>query len=192
MQRIGRRYADCTLDSFEVSRERGVAPKQRAILARLKAFVGLIDQEVSIGRNLALFGPVGTGKDHLLACAMRAACQAGFDVEWVNGMDLFGAVRDQMDTEQSEARLLSQWIGPAVLAISDPLPPWGALTPFQAATLFRIVDRRYRDRKPIWITGNFKDGAEAEERIGIQAIDRIRDGALDLLCDWPSYRRSAE
>lgn len=192
MQRIGRRYADVTLDSFELSRERGVAPKQRAVIARMKSFVGLIEQEITIGRNLTLFGPVGTGKDHLLACAMRAACQAGFDVEWVNGMDLFGAVRDQIDTEQSEARLLSQWIGPSVLAISDPLPPWGPLTPFQAATLFRIVDRRYRDRKPVWITGNFKDGAEAEDRVGAQAIDRIRDGALCLSCDWPSYRRAAE
>lgn len=189
---MGRRYADCRLDNFELTENRLHRPKQREVVGRIQGVVDAVDAEIDAGRNVALFGPVGTGKDHLLAAMVRAACMAGRSVEWVNGVDLFGDVRDAIDSEKAEAHLLSQWTAPDVLAISDPLPPWGPLTPFQAQILFRIVDRRYRDRKPVWITANFADGKEAGERLGVQVVDRIRDGAVQLYCAWPSYRRAQD
>jgi hypothetical protein len=52
------------------------------------------------------------------------------------------------------------------------------------------VDYRYSHRKPIWLTLNVADGAEAELRMGAQTVDRLRDGALVLFCNWPSYRKA--
>ncbi len=190
---MGRRYAECTLAGFEIAKDKATSQKQRFAIDRLTRFCGDIDGEIEAGRNVVLFGPVGTGKDHLLAALMRVACKSGASVEWVNGMDLFGDLRDRIDSAnaESEARALSRWTSPDVLAISDPLPPWGPLTPYQSQMLFRLVDRRYRDRKPIWITANFADGKEASERIGVQVLDRIKDGAVELYCAWPSYRKAS-
>lgn len=192
MSRIGPRYAECSLDSFDIYTERKAAAAQRVVIAKLRKMEADLPTVIEAGQNLAIFGPVGTGKDHMLAAMARKACLSGYPVEWVNGMDMFGEVRDRMDTTESEGRLLLKWTQPAVLAISDPIPPWGSLTEFQVQTLFRVVDRRYRDRKPVWITANFQDGAEAASKIGLQVIDRIKDGAIQVYCNWPSYRAVAE
>ncbi len=38
---------------------------------------------------------------------------------------------------------------------------------------------------------NVSSGEEAEKRIGAQIVDRLRDGALSIVCNWPSHRKSA-
>jgi DNA replication protein DnaC len=79
---------------------------------------------------------------------------------------------------------------PNVLAISDPTPPLGELSDYQRSMLFRVVDRRYRDLRPTWVTINAADSAEAERKIAPNIIDRLAHGALVLRCNWPSYRRA--
>ncbi len=135
-----------------------------------------------------LFGPKGTGKDHLLVALCRAAIVAGKYVLWQNGMDLFGDIRDRMDTADSERALINRLVAPDVLYLSDPVPPLGNLTEFQSSMMFRILDGRYSRRKPTWCSVNASKGAELESRMGPQNVDRLRDGALSIHCDWPSYR----
>ncbi len=56
--------------------------------------------------------------------------------------------------------------------------------------MFRIVDKRYRENRPTWLTLNVSSGAEAAERIGVQTYDRLRHSAMGLFCNWPSYRKA--
>jgi DNA replication protein DnaC len=182
---IGKRYADCTLDNFETT-----LPEQEQVLAKLRDYVSDIRANVDLCRGLVLFGPAGTGKDHLLVGAAKVAICAGVYVEWKNGRDLCGQFRDAIKGEsiRSEGGLLRDLEAPDVLILSDPVPPTGRLTESQGDVLFRLVDARYRAMKATWATLNVSGGNEADSRLGSQIVDRLRHDALALFCDWPSYR----
>lgn len=176
------RYRGCTLENFlcEDQHERLQAVEQmRQFIDRLPSSTGLL-----------LLGPPGTGKDHLMAAAIAAAVERKMRVAWRNGMDLFGEVRDRMSEEQDERTFVANLVRPDVLAISDPLPPFGDLTQFQAATLFRVIDGRYSRNKPTWATMNVASKKEAEQRLGSQIVDRLTHGAVVVKCNWESYRKA--
>lgn len=181
---VGKRYAGCTLDNFRADR-----PEQRDAVAKLREYVRDIKANVDRGRGLVLFGPAGTGKDHLLVGTAKEAISAGIGVAWRNGRDLFGAFRDAMDANTSERSLFRDLEAPDVLILSDPAPPTGRLTEYQGDVLFRLVDARYRELRPIWTTLNVAGGDEADSRIGAQIADRLRHDALAIFCDWPSHRK---
>lgn len=181
---VGRRYEGCRLATFEVTSE-----QQRSVLVSLADFAGNIGVEISAGRNVVLYGPRGTGKDHLLVALLRAAIADGWSVAWRDGQTLYSECRDLIGDEGSEANWFRRYTSPNVLAISDPTPPLGDLkSDWQLATLFRIVDRRYRDLKPTWVTLNAANAEEAQKRIAPNIIDRLTHDALVLRCNWPSYR----
>lgn len=183
MDGVGRRYEHTTLESFRTSTD-----DQRAAVSKVRKYLDHLQHHLLEGDGLLFYGPPGTGKDHLLVAAMRVAIQNEFQVQWVNGLELFGELRDRIDREQSEDEFIRRLSSPTILAISDPIPPWGALTQFQASILFRVVDRRYRDNKPIWTTLNVSGGTEMGERLGEQIRDRLRHRAVCVQCNWSSYR----
>jgi DNA replication protein DnaC len=88
--KLGRRYANARFVTFDATTE-----KQQKILAKAKAYAENMKDEVADGRNVVLFGPPGTGKDHLMVAMLRVAVQlSGLSVMWVNGLDLYGEIRD--------------------------------------------------------------------------------------------------
>lgn len=174
----GARYRGCTLEKFECRH-----PLQKSVLANVLDYVAADCPE-----NLILYGPVGTGKDHLAFAVCREAIRSGKTVRWINGQNWFGAVRDAMDTDKSEASLIAELVRPDLLCLSDPLPPVGALTQFQATMLYRLIDARYSRGVPTVCTLNVANDAEADDRIGVATWDRLCHGAYKLRCQWPSYR----
>lgn len=183
---VGPRYNACTFDTYQT-----VSPAQKAALDAVRAYAANIRQHVENGANLLLHGPVGTGKDHLLVSVAREVIAAGIDVHWINGRDAFGEFRDAMDSgEVTEAGLVKKLVTAPVLAISDPIPPSGALTQYQADILGRIVDGRYRAMRPTWSTLNVIDREEGNARLGAQILDRLRHGSVCVLCNWPSFRKA--
>lgn len=180
----GERYESCWLKNYAAESE-----AQQGAVETLTAYCREVAGRVSLGEGMLLFGPKGTGKDHLIVAVARAAIRAGKTVRWQNGMDLFGDVRDAIGNGDNEKSLISRLVSPDVLYLSDPLPPVGSLTEFQAAMLFRILDARYSRRKPTWVTVNVSSGTELDSRMGAQNGDRLRDGAIAIFCNWPSYRK---
>lgn len=186
--RLGRRYAEAKFDSFIAD-----SGPQRLVLEHARDYADKIAINLHEGRSVLLYGPPGTGKDHLATAIMRAAIlDAGATVEWCDGADFYGAMRDGIDGRQSESLLLSRFREPALLAISDPVPPLGAVeSSWQLSMLFRVVDRRYRDQKATLMTLNVATRTEAEQRLSPNIIDRLGHGALALNCNWSSFRRAA-
>lgn len=163
-------------------------------MEKVREYTRNLPATIGDGGGLILFGPKGTGKDHLaMAATQNAIMSHGIDVEWVNGMDLFGEFRDAMNSDGTTERdIINRYARHQVLYISDPVPPAGNLTEFQSAALFRILDARYSHKRPTWVTVNVTSAQELDARIGTQNGDRLRDGALAIFCNWASYRKAMQ
>jgi DNA replication protein DnaC len=164
--KLGRRYAPgrATLDSF-VCDHAG----QKAAVEAVRRFAAGIEPAVKDGRGLVLYGTVGTGKDHLLAALLYAAAGSGFSCSWVAGLELYGRVRDTFDNGRAEETAIGPHVLPDVLGISDPILPTnepGRPQAWRTETLYRILDRRYREVKPTWVTINAEDADDAKAKLG--------------------------
>lgn len=180
----GRRYRSCMLANYIVT-----CTEQEQQIAALRSYAERMADHLAVGYGVTLFGPVGTGKDHLAAALCRTAIlRHGKRTRWVDGMTLYGDLRTSFDGDGlNETEIVNQYRRCPVLAISDPLPPVGELTPFQASALFRIIDGRYSAQLPTIMTVNVAKG-EAEKRLGTAIVDRLRHSSLLIHCNWPSYR----
>lgn len=201
----GFRYARCAFTNFETRTN-----EQREALECVIQYANNLMGHVESGTNLIIFGPRGTGKDHLLAALMiNAIMDYGImnhrigitryygtdgrpDLNWTNGINFFSSLRDSFSrsSHETEKDWRSEYANPSILAISDPLPPVGPLTDFQKSALFSVLDSRYSHMRPTWITVNVADGAELDERMGPQNADRLRDGAIVVCCNWESFRKA--
>ncbi len=180
----GSRYEDCTLDNFHVT-----CDTQRAVVQTLRQYVADLPEMLADGVGLIFNGPPGTGKDHLMAAVMREAVNAGARLKWASGPALFARLRDSLDVDSStETEWIATLRSPTVLAISDPLPPTGGLTNYQAAMLYAAIDGRYNMQRSTWLTMNTGGKDDAAKRLTEPILDRLKHGSIVLLCDWPSYR----
>lgn len=188
IERRGRRYRNCKLANYEAK-----TAEQKSLLAKLSEYIDNMPNEVDEGRNIILFGPKGTGKDHCIMALARAAFMFGRSVAWRNGVALFSDLREAMsyDNPNSESGIANELTNAPVLWISDPVPPGGQLNEQQKAFFFRVIDARYSQMRPTWITVNVASGADAEQRLGAQSVDRLRECALQHFCNWKSRRGEA-
>lgn len=188
----GKRYAEASLFNFETETQ-----EQEALLDDVLRFASDITEHIEAGDNLLLFGSSGTGKDHLLAAIIcealrRQACHyipgpgIGRRLAWMSGHTMLKRFRDFAENETKVMRSLTE---PRVLAISDLLPASGPLTDFQAGKLLEVLDERYSEQRPTWVTCNVTDRQDLERRLGVQATDRLCEGGVHLFFSWPSYRR---
>lgn len=183
----GYRYAHCKLETFQTPRR-----DQLAVVEALIDYTGNIVDRRDTATGVVLYGPCGTGKDHLAFAIARAAVAAYMSVVWLNGQDWYGKIRDAMDDETPEASLINRIARPDFAFISDPLPPIGNLSQHQATMLYRAIEARYAARRPTVVTVNVATDDEADSRLGVPTWDRMCDGAWKIRCAWPSYRKPAK
>lgn len=184
----GERYRTCTFDTYECT-----LPKQTEAVSRLRDYASDSASRIAAGQNIILYGPKGSGKDHLAtALAKECGVWSLAEVHWVNGCDLLDLFHAEVTSRTS--RLFPASVASLskakVLWISDPLPPVGQLSDFQQSAFFSLLDARYSNLRPTWITCNVASADELSNRLGAQSTDRLRHGALAIHCNWPSYRTS--
>jgi DNA replication protein DnaC len=186
MYTAGERYKVCTLDNYAISNER-----QQKVVQYLRGYLAGLDENLAMCRGIVLFGPVGTGKDHLLFAVLREIMNRRDDVTvcWKNGQDWFGDVRDAMDADVSEAKLMRMLTKATIAVISDPLPPMGGLGAHMATMLYRVIDDRYNAKLPTFVSVNVKDNAEAVQSMGAATWDRLCGSAYKIHCNWASHRK---
>jgi DNA replication protein DnaC len=190
---IGNRttYGTVSLASWKFDEQH--AERQRVVVGAVREFCADVGLHRSAGVGALFYGPPGTGKDHLATAIIRAAClNHGHTARYCNGVEWFVALRDSMDDAgKSEASLVKELCAPDWLVLSDPLPPVGDLSAYQAQMLYRAVDERYVRGMPTIVTINVKDGEEATKRMGGSTWDRLRGDAWVFPCNWPSHRKPA-
>lgn len=179
-------YEHCTLDTYHAK-----TPEQEAVKAGVAEYLAAIGERFSAGEGLLLYGPSGTGKDHLAIAVVRLVIAAGFTAGRINGPEWFGDLRDLIGSERSERDEIAKLATPDFLLVSDPLPPIGALSQHQATMLYRVVVKRYEMQRPTIVTVNVSKRSEADERMGVAVWDRLKDRAWVMPCNWPSNRKPA-
>lgn len=188
LRSAGERYRACRLSTFVAT-----STYQRRVVGELTQYASEITERIKNNEGLILFGPVGTGKDHLAFGMCVELARKGYSVDWINGQSWFGLLRDAMDSKsQREASIVGDVTSPDVVVISDPLPPAGDLTQYQSSMLYRAIDSRYSQGKITITTVNIADDKEADRRMGPATWDRLCHSAWKVHCNWPSFRKPAK
>jgi DNA replication protein DnaC len=183
-----RQYEDCSFGGWKVTHT-----AQKPIVAALGDYCDSLLVHYRAGEGCVFYGPPGTGKDYLATIVAREACLShGICCRYINGMELFVRLRDSMENERtSEVGIVNECVTCGFLIVSDPLPPTGDLTSYQASMLYRVIDDRNSRRLPTIVTLNVSSGEEAIRRMGGATWDRIRHNAWAFACNWPSFRKPA-
>jgi len=189
--KVGHRLGYASFKSYVVSEHKATnRPSQAEAAQQVEDFAWNLPEPMKTGGGLVLFGRPGCGKDHLaVAAGYFGILQHGYSVQWIHGLELFEQSRKLIRTDGDESYFVREFVKPKILIVSDPIPPKGDASQYNADVLMRIVDRRYRETRPTWFTLNVLDGEEAERRLASPIVDRVRHGSLCLECNWPSYRQ---
>jgi len=189
----GARYVPATLETYSVSSE-----GQRAVVARLRGFQRDGIPNLHRGGGLLLYGPEGTGKDHLLFAMLRnAIIDWGYTATWRDGMGLQDEIRESIG-EGAQSEFRRRLCEPQILAISDPLPPRSGqsdkddISAWNLQFLRDVIDRRYSALKSTWFTFNGTSLDALKAALLPPLTARIADCSTEILCSWKSNRKTAK
>lgn len=187
----GKRYSGCSFDNYAITNA-----KQQKVVDALKNYAA-DRSSIESGLGVMLFGTKGSGKDHLLmALAQEVVRNHGVCAYWINGVALHAELKrfdfNNINHNVNFGGINTTPASTPILWTSDPLPPSGALSEYQQRLLFEVIDTRYSQMLPTWLSLNVESGSEAESRMGAQSVDRLAHGALVLACNWPSYRSGSK
>lgn len=141
------------------------------------------------GSSLIFSGMPGTGKSHLAAGIMLAILPKHVGI-YVTMMDLIRMLRStwRKDSDKSESDVLAQLERVPLLVIDEVGVQYG--TDSERTLFFDVMDRRYRERKPVILLTNLgMDDLKAT--IGDRVYDRLTEIARWVPFDWKSYRSIA-
>jgi DNA replication protein DnaC len=137
--------------------------------------------------NLAVVGPSGTGKSHLLEALGNAAIDDGLTVAWFT-IETLGRLVIRHRADDSVAKAVNRILKADLVVIDD----IGLLpVPAEAAeALFRVIDAAY-ERRSVAISSNIHPGGFDQllpATIATAAVDRFMHHAHVVVTDGDSYR----
>jgi DNA replication protein DnaC len=137
--------------------------------------------------NLAVVGPSGTGKSHLLEALGNTAIDDGLTVAWFT-IETLGRLVIRHRADDSVAKAVNRILKADLVVIDD----IGLLpVPAEAAeALFRVIDAAY-ERRSVAISSNIHPGGFDQllpATIATAAVDRFMHHAHVVVTDGDSYR----
>ncbi|MBX3416740.1 MAG: ATP-binding protein [Pirellulaceae bacterium] len=192
----GKRYRDCRLANFKK-----LTKAHLDAVEKIKNWLADVQKHFDAGRGVILFGPAGTGKDHLITAVLVEAIKSGCfpcpeyeatpknEVVWANGPTLFSEMRDAIGSDEREADAKAKYVGARLAMFSDICQSGNKLTDHQRQTFYSILDKRYSRCKPTWFSTNAANRGELSEMLGGDVADRLLGDSLVVPCVWESYRK---
>lgn len=132
--------------------------------------------------GLMLYGPVGTGKTHLLKAVALKWASSHYQVSFRPISALCDAVR----TDFKQAQLIiDECLLPDLLILDD----FGILDPteWMKDKILTIIEKRLNKNKTIMISANLKLG-EFEEKFGNRLLDRLKEMLAFVEVEGMSHR----
>lgn len=137
--------------------------------------------------NLAVVGPSGTGKSHLLEALGNAAIDDGLTGAWFT-IETLGRLVTRHRADDTVAKAVRRILKADLVVIDDigllPVPPEAA------EALFRVIDAAY-ERRSVAISSNTHPGGFDQllpATIATAAVDRFMHHAHVVVTDGDSYR----
>lgn len=180
---IPARFEGCTFESYVADTD---GKLQAVTLAR--DYAENFADNAKRGASLIFAGKPGTGKSHLAGAILRAT--ASSRVRYLTCLDMIRAIRDtwRRDSEKSESQLLTYLESLDLLVIDEVGMQYG--TEGEQTILFDVLDRRYREVKPVVLLTN-QDKAGFKAFVGERSYDRLTETARWVPFDWESHRPAA-
>jgi DNA replication protein DnaC len=168
---------------------RADTPGQRAALTIARDYAENFGRHARSGESLLMLGKAGTGKSHLASSILQAIMPAHCGL-YSTAADVIEMVREtwRRDAERSQARVMHLLTTVPLLVIDEVGVQYG--TESEQNTLFQIIDRRYRDRRPLILMANLQP-TELQALLGDRIFDRLREVSKVVTFDWDSYRQQA-
>ena len=204
---IGRRYATATLDSFEAR-----TVEQQKALQFARDFTLMYP---SVGGGMLFWGPVGTGKTHLIVGIFRElTLRKGVACRFIEFGNLLQDLRRSFSQSTGDSALMLPLVEVELLVI-DELGK-GRGTEWEETVLDDLVSRRYNAGRVTLFTTNFEPreessargnaayhGSQSPDTSGWQAPslrERVGDRIYSRLCEMcefvemtgADYRRTAQ
>jgi DNA replication protein DnaC len=195
---IPKRFLACSLANFDSG-----DPKQAAGLEAVRLFIEGFKEPDSppwssldgIGKQgLALLGPVGTGKSHLATAALQELTRRGVAGRYSTVADLLAEFRAGIGAGNVEDVVRESRELPLIVLDDlgkEYLPGAGGgheSLAWAGAELFRLLDHRYSDLRPVIMTSNLPLDA-LSRRYGPAFASRLIDMCKIVTLDLPDYRR---
>lgn len=177
---LGERFVKSTFDAFNK------APGTEQALMHCRNYAKSFPDYG--GDALMIWGPYGNGKSHLAAAVAHVVQAKGFTVVFQTLPELLERIRstfgDRKDKE-TEKDIMYALQNCNLLILDDV----GAekVTDWVQDALFRIVDGRYRQQRPILYTTNLKP-SEIKDKVGPRIYDRIVETSIMVENSGNSFR----
>ena len=183
--KIPQRYVGKTFDTYQV--DHANAGQDRA-LKICRAYVERWEQCRKVGRCIVFVGTVGTGKSHLAAAICSGVLEKGATALFRTAPDAIGMVKAEYGKGGDEESAYEALRKPDLLVLDD----IGAvkLSEHDLGVLYRIIQGRYEDEKPLIMTSNAPTIAVLQSIIGDRLVDRaVENNGVELVMSWASNRR---
>jgi DNA replication protein DnaC len=142
---------------------------------------------VVMGGIVALIGTRGTGKTQLAVDLLFKACEHDSLAKYLKAMDFFTELRAtfKKNSEADEAGIIEKYTLPRLLVI-DNVDRRGS-SEWEDRLLTHLIDKRYDRCAATILIANLDEAAFAAH-VGVDVVDRIRDGGGLIVADWPGFR----
>jgi DNA replication protein DnaC len=152
---MGERFIRRTFETFVADESNSRA------MAMCKRYADTFDERVKDGMGMMLSGKIGAGKTHLAASVANVLLGQGLTVVLLTMQRILDSIKDTYDdgSMSSTADVLEKYRSAALLIIDDlgKEQPTG----WAQSELYRIVNDRYEQMRPVIVTTNYDDAALA-------------------------------
>lgn len=182
---LPRRYVDSGIRTYPID-----YPEQEQALAVITKYLKSLGEMMKQGRGLIFTGPKGTGKTRLVCALANNAMHQLVSVRYTTMADMLADIKRAYDTAgMTEASQINRLVTAYDILILDEVDiNRGSDNDLQL--IFQVVNGRYNEVKPTIVVSN-QTPDTLGSFIGERAADRLRDAAMVVVCDWPSYRSTA-
>ena len=180
---IPKRYWDA-----DIWKWRDIYPAMKVVARVTRSYCTDFDSALDTGKGMIFTGNPGTGKTHVACAIANHVMSKGATALYSTVTDFLVRVRNTYGngSTETEKNAYEAFESPDLLILDE--IGRNQETEHSVATMFNMIDRRYRTLKPTILITNL-DKVQTKKLLGEAIISRFREGGGKMLgFAWPDLR----